>query len=295
MGKTTEIGPGPVPSWTAADGWISPRAHVPSWAGTATWSPPARRVSWEAAVAWRPTLDRLVVASAQALESLLATWDARLGDLGGDPGRDDWTRFRPLRLSREEDWSDWLGHLLEHARSGRFPARLFGASVQEAERWQVARAEREVTAEGYRADLVVRFRDGDWIHVEVKTGDQDLEKTPGTGAALQRLDTRRCRANFLLLPDHDARRRSAELEEFRAADGIATRTWGQVARALRNGLSEADAETASWRVWARAFLGAVEQRLLGFRAMPAKAQVALRRPDAHDIEHLEYLRSLEAS
>ena len=37
---------------------------------------------------------------------------------GGDPSSTDWSNFRPLRLSREEDWADWLMHLIEQSGTG---------------------------------------------------------------------------------------------------------------------------------------------------------------------------------
>jgi hypothetical protein len=65
-----------------------------------------RRIGWDAALAWAPAFERLIDVGAKALGLALERWDERLRDLGGDPAREDWSRFRPLRLSREEDWSD---------------------------------------------------------------------------------------------------------------------------------------------------------------------------------------------
>ena len=52
------------------------------------------------------------------LLAAIAVWADRLADLGGEPVCQDWSRFRPLRLSREEDWSDWLAHLIETSSTG---------------------------------------------------------------------------------------------------------------------------------------------------------------------------------
>lgn len=40
----------------------------------------------------------LAAAERDAQAARGARWDAKLADLGGDPSRDDWRQFRPLRL-----------------------------------------------------------------------------------------------------------------------------------------------------------------------------------------------------
>jgi hypothetical protein len=220
----------------------------------------------------------------------LEHWDERLGDLGGDPAREDWSRFRPLRLTREEDWSDWLAHLLEHSRSGRFSARFFTGSVREAARWRVDRAEREVVADEYRADLIVRFANGDWVHLEVKVGDRDLAKTLNTGDALQRYEPRKRLHDFLLLPEADMRASANKLSLRGALEEVEVRTWHDVARALRVSITETDLEPLVWRAWAAAFLGAVEQLLLDFPPVPRKAPGG--RPSAGDLARLDFLEGV---
>lgn len=219
-----------MPKWSAIDGWRAPASHV----------------GWAAADAWSISFRKVGEVSAAALAQLVERWDERLKDVGGDPSHEDWAAFRPLRLSREEDWSDWLGHLIEHSRSGRFVERLFTSDVREPGAWMAERAEREVCAEGYRADLVVRFRAGDWAHVEVKVGDLSLSKTAATGAALMRRIGGRCRGEFLLLPEADVPHWDADAgvaPEERARIGVIT--WEQLARALRVSLVEPDAESMS--------------------------------------------------
>jgi hypothetical protein len=284
----------PPPSWTGAEGWLAPvgaARPTASWDAALGWLAPPRHATWGAADAWRPALDRVLAASADALRIALARWDDVLRDLGGDPAREDWSAFRPLRLSREEDWSDWLAHLLETARSGRFPARLFGRDPAAGARWRLASCVREVVAEDYRADLVLRFASGDWAHVEVKVGDLSLAKTPDTGAALRRAEGGTCRGDYLLLPEENLLHwEGASRAAPEACARVEVRTWHDVARALRESLADRGTESPTWRAWAWAFLGAVEQTCLGF---PRVSPEGPRRPRVDDVRRLEYLGSVE--
>ncbi|GAH28166.1 unnamed protein product, partial [marine sediment metagenome] len=45
-------------------------------------------------------------------QSLFGRWDKELKLYGGEPSNFNWHNFRPLRLTREEDWSDWLIYLI---------------------------------------------------------------------------------------------------------------------------------------------------------------------------------------
>lgn len=268
--------------------------RIPSWAGVADWHVPSVALSWAGYDAWAPSFDQLAAACAARLAKLADGWDNKLADLGGDPARADWYRFRPLRLSREEDWSDWLAHLLETSKSGRFSARLFAGALDEPLRWRVKHADREVVAEDHRADIVVHFAAGDWAHVEVKAGDLSLAKTPGTGLALARTVSGTKRGDFLLLPEADVRWWNGEQGSLgSSAAKIQVLTWHDTARALRRSALEATHETVNWRVWAITFAGAVEQRLLGFPPVPKGARPARARPSMHDIALADYLEGLD--
>ena len=45
--------------------------------------------------------------------------------------------------------------------------------------------DREPEHAGYRADLVIKWENGKYFHVEVKTGDPNLEKTYGTALKMR--------------------------------------------------------------------------------------------------------------
>src|SRR5690606_34208801 len=98
----------------------------------------------------------------------------------------DWSHFRPLRVDREEDWSDWLQHFIatsEHGHFARFALPRCGFG--EASAWARPEVTREDATESRRADLVVRWRNGQRCHVEVKVGDQHLSKTVDTALELE--------------------------------------------------------------------------------------------------------------
>jgi len=262
---------------------------MPSWSFTDTFLVPRSPVTWDSTREWAPSFAAVVHAASAQLHATLAEWDEKLAALGGDPARQDWSSFRPLRRSREEDWSDWLAYLLQVTRTGRFAARLLGG-VEDVERWRVRSVDREVVAEGYRADLVVRFTNGDAAHVEVKIGDRSLAKTVDTGRALRRVERKTSfRDDYLLLPESDLALWDEEKNGIEGADAIQVRTWTDVARALRRSLVE-EGELMTWRAWAFAFLGAVEQHLLGFEPISTQNETGHRRPSPMVLRRLELLR-----
>jgi hypothetical protein len=83
-------------------------------------SPP----SWQPAACWVPAFDRLVQVSKVAVERELAKWDEELAELGGDPARVDWSRFRPLRLQSEGEALAWRAWAI--AFLGAVEQRLLG-------------------------------------------------------------------------------------------------------------------------------------------------------------------------
>lgn len=235
-----------IPSWSVFESFPKPRqAVLPDWAGVSEWSALG---SSTAERLWRELGDQL------------ERWDDRMAALGGDPSRREWARFRPLRLSREEDWSNWVAFLLAESQSGALAHHLFGPENHAVEPgvWATPAVEREVwTASGERrADIVVTWSFGQRTCVEVKVGDTQFSKTDetadGVGAA----------NSYILLPEED------ELS-WQAVRSVRTkaRTWRDVAIGLRRTLWSRS-ENLSWAAWAAALTGAIEQTLLGFSQMP---------------------------
>jgi hypothetical protein len=235
--------------WSAFDGFQRP-------------APPVRYWTWAGVGLWQEIFEAGLKVSRDDLAECRREWDAALCDLNlGDPSAVDRTSFRVLRLEREEDWSDWLAHLIEDSKAGSFSARFFGGDPKDS--FMIKQVHREVSHEGCRADIIVEWRDASYTHVEVKVGDPNLGKTLETAMSIQqRFHGQRRRGDFiLLLPE--------QLDDWdqvcRHTPGlgkrVSARTWIDAARALRLALRESE-ESPAWRVWAHTFCGAIEQKLL---------------------------------
>lgn len=223
-----------------------------------SWSP-----SWSSVIEWLDLVRETVHDEVEAIRPLLNVWDASLKPMGGDPAREDWERFRPLRLSREEDWSDWLAFLLGAPEGWAIAQRLF-PPAQAATKIEAVLREEPVLSGDRRADLVLLWTDNRASDLEVKLWDQNFDKTVETAKACRdRFDTRCDWADYVLLPDESE-------EAWSASDGqgkITPVTWTELCRELRRELHHARG-SYQWLAFARAFCGAVEQRILGIPCMP---------------------------
>jgi hypothetical protein len=235
-------------TWSDASSWLM--ANPAQTATAPTWLPVRSMLDAAAALA-RPRRLRL--------NGLLEQWNERLADIDGEPLCQDWTRFRPLRVRREEDWSDWLDHLLHTSRTGVFGAIVFGREPHQCIQPEVMR---ELRVEHRRLDLQVDWRDGSYAHLEVKAGDTAFEKTFETSELHRKgLGNAPC-TDFILILRTDQNAWSQVARRNAARGTIRAVTWHDVARALRRSLAQRG-ESVSWRVWAASFTGAIQQNLLG--------------------------------
>ena len=201
---------------------------------------------------------------------LLKKWDGRLHGLGGDPSILNWQNFRPLRLTREEDWSDWLGWLLENSDCDEFASNLFGRLTPKSTgflgRPQVKR-EDETDDGTRRGDILLLWPPHLGIHLEVKIGDEQFAKTFETGRKLQakHKDSIRAWKNFILIPKESVGtwKETMSLESNEKSD-VEVILWEDVVRSFRKCLWS-ETENASWSAWAWAFCGSVESRILGLQ------------------------------
>lgn len=233
------------------------------------------QVAWAALEEWREVAGRAAAAAESELAAAARRWQGWLEPLG-EVSSLDWRRFRPLRLSREEAWTDWLAHLLEHSSSGLLAEALLGGHLGlpavEFKRLDVAR---EVcSSDGdRRADIIVEWQNA-VAHVEVKVGDRNFEKIFETGRLLEKkYGRRRVWVDYILLPQEDMEA-WLEVAATSGPDDRVVRavTWADVAGGLRKAL-RSGSEDLSWRTWAHSYCGAVEQRLLG--CLPAAARAAV--------------------
>jgi hypothetical protein len=219
------------------------------------WNESVEPMTWDHAITFSEALDSLEAPLRERLRVVLGRWDDRLSEFGGDPLREDWRRFRPLRRGREEDWSDWLAWLLQTSRSGHFAARLFG---REATACCGPKVDRELPVDQHRLDLRISWPKDGMTTVEVKIGDQDFEKTERAAEAHCRSNPGTQCTDWILMPREDL-----DTWHTLAPSRVRPICWDEVAKQLRACLVS-NAETESWRVWGRSFAGSIEQDLLGY-------------------------------
>jgi hypothetical protein len=204
----------------------------------------------------------------QECEALQSQWVEKLRPVCGEQATLDWSRFRPLRLSREEDWSDWLAWLLEASNTGVLAKTIFEVELD----WSVEifirpSVRREVIADDRRADIVARWGTGKFSQIEVKLWDKNFAKTYDTSQKLRSPDIRPQAEwwNFILIP------REA-MEAWKATPNVTPNLevkaiyWDDVVRGLRRCLWS-EIETVFWRAWAWTFSCAIEREILGLRPL----------------------------
>jgi hypothetical protein len=226
-------------------------------------------------------LEAIVNSKYDILFPLLDSWNGLLFELDYDPTYTDWSEFRPLRLTREEDWSDWLAHLIASSKTGVFAKSIFYSSLRKvADYASPKKVHREISHEGYRADLIVDWEGDFHTHIEVKVGDTNLGKTYSTSKALrQRLKgpSNEWEDYILLLASQQSDWARVVAVDQRART-IKPITWLELCIALRRGLISD--EPVTWKAWAYAFVGAIEQHLIGFPGHAIKEERPFENLDA---------------
>ena len=221
----------------------------------------------------------------ELLETLLATvcsqWQTPSGAFSSDPLTADWgptsSQDGPLRpTSHEEEWSQWLAHLLRTS-SGPFISELLGLPNRPAQtvRREIEFSDADSTR---RIDILVEYPDTA-ASIEVKNGDRHLTKTPETARLieqsttwswthillLQRENQRRLHRTFGEAVTSDAESRpTIENQDTPAVD---VRYWDDVSRTLRRMLTEGLEADTHWQASAYLFITLIEQRILTLESM----------------------------
>src|SRR5690606_21980454 len=204
----------------------------------------------------------------------LQIWNERLKQEGFacDPCLRDWSTFRPLRLSREEEWSDWIAHLIETSTTGIFCHSLLNLPDVRVQDFVKPAVEREsyVEDKSRRTDVIIELASKYILHLEIKLKLTGLDKCDDTAKKIdKRFDgSDKMTRHFLLLPmglPHSALKTTRQFE---------VRLWIDLAVALRQSLFSLE-ESIEWMAWAIAFLGCVEQKLCHARGTDAKSMKGL--------------------
>lgn len=198
-------------------------------------------------------------------ERLEREWAIKLKPLCGGNYCPDFQRFRPLRHSREEDWSDWLAWLLETLNTGLLAETLFGNSMNRDAspfRSPEKKVEREVWSEDRerRADIVAEWNKHLFTHIEVKVWDQNFEKTFETSRLLRSRHTEAKWTDAVLIPE-TSRAAWENVAKEHQDENVTELLWWDVAYALRQCLW-LGREPLAWRAWAWSFCCAIEAHIL---------------------------------
>lgn len=199
------------------------------------------------------------------LKKLRDIWNNKLSQFGGNPFNYNWNNFRPLRLSREEDWSDWLIYLLTESKSGYFPYNLLKLYNFKKEDFMFPiNYKREVFFEGYRSDIIIQWKHDIFTHIDVKIGDPNLDKTFTTAAKMYDHFSGKEHKwyDFILLLDNQvenwlsiSKRKNKKIKYI---------TWKNIDISLRKSIIYSK-ESIVWKVWAYSFIGAIEEKLFNLK------------------------------
>ena len=196
-------------------------------------------------------------------------WEKRLRPLCGDQTTINWSKFRPLRRGREEDWSDWLAWLLETSQTGILSDSLFGDQMKcQPETFISPTVEREASLEGRRADIVISWKTKRMTHVEVKIWDENFGKTFETSIKLHKSAPDKIWNDFILIPSQSQEAWNEVAQKYSNDESInvAVILWDDVARGLRRCLWH-ERESVFWRAWAWGFCSVIEKELLGLEKL----------------------------
>lgn len=242
-------------------------------------------------------INRLISSSRKAVIPLVEEckqleheWDERLTQLFGSGHSFNWNTFRPLRLSREEDWSDWLAWLIECSRTGAFAESIFSKFLDDhAEAFQSPTVRREFNTDGRRTDIIIAWRNAKLTSIEVKIWDQNFEKTFDTVRKLRKQKQNCEGGDFILIPRASLHAWTNVVDDPMNANAIQVECihWEDVVRAVRKCLWNED-EGIVWLIWAWTFCCMIETAILetqrvgdaSANVIPSEIQMILKRLNA---------------
>lgn len=197
-----------------------------------------------------------------------------------EPADTDWSTFRPLNRDNENNWSDWLAHILETAPTGYFAKELFNdheiledyKNPEVQRETGIQRYENDQSGKDYRTDILIHWKNkSKHIHIEVKKYDSNFEKTFPTSKSVNEFLNHNAK-HFILIPEENKSRCIKEFEKLKQEPEyseitINIITWDQVAHSLRKTIlneeiTDLNKKYNEWNVWACSFLGCIEQKLL---------------------------------
>lgn len=226
-----------------------------------------KQLNWNTFSELTPFYKKMNEYQLKEYHGILTIWNNKLIDFGNDPTNYDWSDFRPLRIKREEDWSSWLAFLIQHSETGIFAREILKNKEFEYLDYisPIIKLENEDYLRNYRADMIIKWKNKHYSHIEVKVRDRNLKKTFKTSEQLQKTHkiANNKWANFIILLPSQLIAWDSEIDDDKTGVIIKSITWDKISIALRKSLI-AD-ENIKWKTWAYSIIGAIEQKLLGFK------------------------------
>jgi hypothetical protein len=293
---------------------------------TATLEPQIVANRWETLDPWWETFRQQRQDDAEELAEELrrmeTVWAASESNFDTDPLATDWSSHAntrgPMRPGQEENWSQWLAHLLRTAQP-QFIADAFGVTTSDSPT-EVCREEYlpaiDPTMPDRYADIILWSDEVD-ISIEVKTGDDHYRKTPHTAGLLETKHDKQDWQHYLLVRKHelpalkqtfpDRIEETADRPQIigeHETPQVTLIYWEDISSALRTCLLDATSPTQHWAASAFAFITLIEQKLLDFTPQPTVERLAEASPvisgatslavAAGDVTtQLNYLQSVE--
>lgn len=245
---------------------------------------------WTAIDPWWEQVSRHRTGDLEALETLLdeldGRWAASSCVFDTDPLSTEWDsggpHGGPLRTNQEENWSQWLAHLVQSA-----PEPFYSTFFENTPSASPTQVRCEV---GYgsdsehdrRADIVVEFPE-QGVSIEVKIDDEGYSKTAETAALIENRAPSLAWSHYLLLPSYKRGRLASLMgEQYSESEGaqpllrapelnrdaVSVRYWEDVSFALRRTLLGSDPGNPHWQASAYLFITHIEHDLCRFYARP---------------------------
>ena len=271
--------------WNTMEPWWD--AYVES-ASPAEWDTTAATVdsrvldgAWEDLDPWWTAFSAVREADVADLQDVLERsnreWERLESRFDVDPLATDWTPRPdtpgPLRPNQEENWSQWLTHLLRNPPNGFLDAVFDADDVNgnpEAVRREVHFP--DPTDSDRYADILVSD-DNQGSSIEVKWNDEHYWKTLHTAALIEADDTRTWQ-HFLLAPRYKDRAvRQTFGDDISDSDGrpvisvagyppITVLHWREISTALRSVVKAGEVRDGHWAASAYLFCTLIEQKIL---------------------------------
>jgi hypothetical protein len=298
--------------WTAVDPWweeyAEPTSLVQVDATTTTLDSRVLDGAWNDLDPWWTAFAEVRDADVADLQGVLKRsnreWERSDSRFDLDPLATDWTPRPdtpgPLRPNQEENWSQWLAHLLRNPPDG-FLAALFSDDNVNADPEAVRREVHfpDPTDSDRYADILV-YDDNQSISIEVKWNDEHYWKTLHTTALIEADDTRTWQ-HFLLVPKYKQRAvrqtfgdNISDPDDGRAVISVAGYPaitilyWRDISTALRTVLMAGEVRNSHWAASAYLFCTLIEQKILQLIPATTVDQIAA----SDDVIHMSQTLSV---